>query len=156
MEEYKVMAHSESETKRIAQSIVKRLNPGDIVTLSGELGAGKTTFTKGIAEGLAIRRPVTSPTFTIIKEYEGNIPLYHMDAYRLEHSEEDIGFDEYFFGKGISVVEWAHFIEDFLPEERLNIEINYIDEHSRTIRFDPIGEYYKKVIKKFMGEDSKK
>lgn len=151
-----MMAHSEEETKGIGQSIVKLLGRGDMITLSGELGVGKTTFTKGIAEGLEIKRPITSPTFTIIKEYEGRMPLYHMDAYRLEHSEEDIGFDEYFFGEGVSVVEWAHFIKEFLPKEHLGIQIHYIDEHSRMITFYPIGEYYKKVIKKFMREDTKK
>src|SRR5690625_95245 len=87
------------KTKKLAAIIAKKLNSGDIITLEGELGAGKTTFTKGIAEGLEVKRTVTSPTFTIIKQYKGRIPLYHMDAYRLENSSEDIGFDEYFEGK---------------------------------------------------------
>ena len=88
-----------------------------MITLDGDLGAGKTTFTKGIAEGLGVKRTVNSPTFTIIKEYEGeSFPFYHMDVYRLENSDEDIGFDEYFNSDGVTVVEWATFIEEFLPQ----------------------------------------
>ena len=81
------------------------------------MGAGKTTFTKGLAEGLGNHRNVNSPTFTIIKEYQGRLPLYHMDVYRVEDSFEDLGFEEYFKGGGVTVVEWAHLIEDQLPEE---------------------------------------
>src|SRR5690606_5428874 len=106
---------------------------------------------KGIAAGLGISRTLSSPTFTIVKEYEGTIPLYHMDVYRLEGSDEDIGFDEYFHGNGIAVVEWAQFIEDYLPLERLNITINYLDEESRIIEFEPIGEHFEKVVKEITG-----
>ncbi len=114
--------------------------------MEGDLGAGKTTFTKGLAEGLGVKRSVSSPTFTIIKEYEGELPLYHMDVYRLEYSDEDIGFDEYFNGNGISVVEWATFIEDYLPDERLNINISYIDEQSRELKFQAVGTHFEWVL----------
>src|SRR5690606_22621171 len=113
------------------------LKPGNVLTLEGDLGAGKTTFTKGLAKGLNIKRAVTSPTFTIMKQYEGTVPLYHIDAYRLEHSEEDIGFEEYMYGDGITVIEWATFIEDYLPNERLMITIQYVDEQTRKLTFDP-------------------
>lgn len=149
---YEIKSYSDGESRKIAARLALLLKSGDVVTLEGELGAGKTTFTKGIAEGLGVRRMVTSPTFTIIKEYDGRIPLYHIDAYRLEHSEEDIGFSEYFNGEGLSVIEWATFIEDYLPNERLNVKINYIDENSRAIQFDPYGEYFKKLVKKFLNE----
>src|SRR5690625_4876725 len=123
METYEIITTSVNETKKVAAILATKLKRGDVITLEGDLGAGKTTFTKGLAEGLEIKRAVTSPTFTIIKEYLGKLPLYHMDAYRLEHSDEDIGFDEYFYGDGISVVEWASFIEGYLPENRLKINI---------------------------------
>lgn len=147
MGKYKVETSNAEETMALAEKLVSLLKPGDVLTLEGDLGAGKTTFTKGIASGLAIKRTLSSPTFTIIKEYEGTMPLYHMDVYRLEDSDEDIGFDEYFNGNGISVVEWAQFIEDYLPVERLNITIKYLDEQSRVIEFDPIGEHFEEVVK---------
>src|SRR5690625_837639 len=146
MIERKINTSSEEETLKLASRLALLLRPGDVITLEGELGTGKTVFAKGIARGLGIKEIVTSPTFTIVKEYEGELPLYHMDVYRLEHSEEDIGFTEYFNGKGISVVEWALFIEDFLPEERLNIHISYLDEETRLLTFDPKGAHYKKKI----------
>lgn len=139
--------NSEEESKQLARKLAEYLSPGDVLTLEGDLGAGKTTFTKGIAEGLGVRQIVSSPTFTIVKEYEGSLPLYHMDAYRLEYSEEDVGFSEYFNGDGVSVVEWAQFIDEFLPAERLDIEINYLDENKRKITFYPQGKYFKKIIK---------
>ncbi|GGA76291.1 tRNA (adenosine(37)-N6)-threonylcarbamoyltransferase complex ATPase subunit type 1 TsaE [Ornithinibacillus halotolerans] len=150
MNMYKVETSSEKETIALAEKLATLLKPGDVITLEGDLGAGKTTFTKGIAKGLGITRTLSSPTFTIIKEYEGRVPLYHMDVYRLEGTEEDIGLEEYFHGNGISVVEWAQFIEDFLPENKLNITIKYKDEMSRVIIFEPIGDYFNQVITELM------
>ena len=140
--------HSDSEelTKDIATKLAEQLESGDIVTLSGNLGAGKTTFTKGIATGLGVKRAVTSPTFTIIKEYKGRLPLYHIDAYRLEGSEEDIGFEEYMDDEGVTVIEWAGFIEDFIPQDRLEIMIEYNGETARTISFKPNGERYLSLL----------
>src|SRR5690606_38165727 len=115
-------------------------------TLEGDLGAGKTTFTKGLAKGLGVKRNVNSPTFTIVKQYKGRLPLYHMDVYRLEHSDEDIGFSEYFDGEGVSVVEWAQFIEEYLPEERLEVTIRSIDEQTRKIEFHAIGDRYLNIL----------
>lgn len=139
------------ETQHIAGSLAAILGPGDLLTLEGELGTGKTAFTKGLAKGLGITRNVNSPTFTIVKEYNGRLPLYHMDVYRLEDSEEDIGFSEYFNGVGVSVVEWAKFIEDYLPEERLEIVIHYIDEHSRKLEFKAIGDHYINILREIDG-----
>lgn len=152
MDKYELHSYSDEESQKIASRLAVSLKPGDVVTLEGELGSGKTTFTKGIARGLDITRMITSPTFTIVKEYEGTIPLYHMDAYRLEHSEEDIGFSEYFNGIGLSVVEWANFIEDYLPKERLNVKINYVDEKTRNIQFEPNGNHYVDVVKSLVHE----
>ena len=151
MNKVEIKTHSDEESMKLAARLATLLEPGDVITLEGELGTGKTTFTKGIAHGLGVKRMVTSPTFTIVKEYEGKLPLYHMDAYRLEHSEEDIGFSEYFNGDGISVVEWAQFIEYFLPAERLNIVISYLDEQSRLITFNPQGAHYKSITKALIG-----
>jgi tRNA threonylcarbamoyladenosine biosynthesis protein TsaE len=147
MSKYIVETNNVEETLQIAEKLARQLKPGDLLTLEGDLGAGKTTFTKGIAAGLGISRTLSSPTFTIVKEYEGVIPLYHMDVYRLEHSDEDIGFEEYFDGNGVSVVEWAQFIEEYLPEERLNITIKYLDEQSRVIEFVPVGKHFEEVVK---------
>lgn len=147
MHDYKLHSGSEEETIRIGEKLAILLRPGSVVTLSGQLGAGKTTLVKGIAAGLGVKQMVTSPTFTIIKEYEGELPLYHMDAYRLENSEEDIGFLEYFSGDGISVVEWATFIEDYIPDQHLNIDIQYEDNHKRMLVFKPHGLHYEQAVK---------
>src|SRR5690625_1847457 len=149
---YEIKSYSDEESQKIAARLALLLKAGDDLTLEGELGSGKTTFTKGIAQGLGVKRIVTSPTFTIVKEYDGIFPLYHMDAYRLEHSEEDIGFSEYFNGHGLSVVEWAEFIEDYLPSERLNIRINHVDDQTRIIQFEPVGDHYVEVVRKFIND----
>ncbi|WP_407271899.1 tRNA (adenosine(37)-N6)-threonylcarbamoyltransferase complex ATPase subunit type 1 TsaE [Radiobacillus sp. PE A8.2] len=133
------------ETTKLAEKLANLLRPGDVVTLEGDLGAGKTTFTKGLGAGLGVKKIINSPTFTIIKEYQGEIPFYHMDVYRLENSDEDIGFDEYFYGDGVTVVEWASFIEDYLPKERLDIRIDVKDEQSRIITFTPRSHYFEKI-----------
>lgn len=151
MSKHQIETHSEMETKQLAKRLALLLQPGDVITMEGDLGAGKTTFTKGLAEGLGVTRVVNSPTFTIIKEYEGEMPLYHMDVYRLEDSDEDIGFSEYFNGEGVSVVEWAHFIKEFLPAERLDIKISYQDEYVRLLEFFPIGAHFELVVAKLIG-----
>lgn len=142
-----LIAHSLEETEKIAMKLANFLRPGDTLTLEGELGSGKTTFTKGLAKGLGITRNVNSPTFTIVKQYKGRIPLYHMDVYRLEDSDEDIGFSEYFHGDGVSVVEWAKFIEDYLPEERLEINIEYTDDdQTRKLKLKALGDHYSSIL----------
>lgn len=151
MKKQQIKTYSVDETTRLAERLALLLEPGGVVTLEGDLGAGKTAFTKGIANGLGVKRTVSSPTFTIIKEYEGELPLYHMDVYRLEHSEEDMGFDEYFKGKGISVIEWAQFIEEYLPEERLNVHISFLDEYSRLLTFTGCGAHYTGVLDALLG-----
>ncbi|MEI3614763.1 tRNA (adenosine(37)-N6)-threonylcarbamoyltransferase complex ATPase subunit type 1 TsaE [Pseudogracilibacillus sp. SO30301A] len=143
---FEQITDTENETIKIGTYLASLLEHGDVITLEGDLGVGKTTFTKGIAKGLGIKRAVTSPTFTIIKEYDGEIPLYHMDAYRLEHSDEDIGFDEYFFGNGVSVVEWASFITEYLPEERLIVKIEHINLDKRKLTLIPKGKRFENVV----------
>ncbi|MFC7441612.1 tRNA (adenosine(37)-N6)-threonylcarbamoyltransferase complex ATPase subunit type 1 TsaE [Laceyella putida] len=125
---------SEQETRAVALKLVTLLGTGDVLALEGDLGAGKTTFAKGIAEGLAIEEEVDSPTFTIIKEYEGTLPLYHMDVYRLDGFEE-LGLEEYFYGDGICLVEWASRVEAWLPEETLWLRFSVRGDGTREIAF---------------------
>lgn len=138
--------HTIEDTNSFGRKLAELLQAGDIITMEGDLGAGKTTLTKAIGAGLGVKRTINSPTFTIIKEYEGRLPLYHMDVYRLENSDEDIGFEEYFSGEGVSIVEWPQFIEDFLPKERLELTLKH-DGEARTILLQPIGERYEKLCK---------
>ncbi|MGP4077591.1 tRNA (adenosine(37)-N6)-threonylcarbamoyltransferase complex ATPase subunit type 1 TsaE [Halobacillus sp. K22] len=138
---------SPEETMAFAEKLGHRLRAGDVLTLEGDLGAGKTTFTKGLGIGLGVKRTINSPTFTIMKEYMGRLPFYHMDVYRLEDSDEDLGFEEFFEGEGVCVVEWAHFIEEFLPEERLDITISYDSESSRTIYLKAASAHFDEVCK---------
>ncbi|MBO8178812.1 tRNA (adenosine(37)-N6)-threonylcarbamoyltransferase complex ATPase subunit type 1 TsaE [Aeribacillus pallidus] len=145
MKQYEIISHSLEETKSLAKTLATYLKPGDVLTLEGDLGAGKTTFTKGLAEGLGITKTVNSPTFTIIKEYHGNLPLYHMDVYRLEDTFEDLGFDEYFEGDGVTVVEWAHLIEEQLPDNRLEIQIFHQGQDVRKIVFTPLSERFEQI-----------
>jgi|SRR5690625_1351836 len=150
---YEIVTRDEKETKKLGKLLAQNLDKGDVITLDGDLGAGKTTFTKGVAEGLGDKRTVNSPTFTIIKEYEGDLlPLYHMDVYRLENSDEDIGFDEYFSGDGITVVEWATFIEEFLPDQLLSINISKKDESSRLFRLSPTTSRLENVCEEIMND----
>lgn len=147
---YIIEVTSPEETERFAAKLAEYLQPGDLLTLEGGLGAGKTTFTKGLAKGLGIKRMVNSPTFTILKQYSGDLNLNHLDVYRLENSDEDIGFDELFADDAVSVVEWAQFIEDYLPKERLEISMERLSEESRAIRFHPVGTRYETLCKELM------
>ena len=141
---YSVKVNNEEETLIVAYHLGKKLFPGCLITLDGDLGAGKTTFTKGIAKGLEIKQIVNSPTFTIIKEYEGKLPLYHMDVYRI-NDDEDLGFDEYFYGNGVTVIEWANNIRSLLPHERLSLNIVILSDSARHLKFTPFGKKYGQI-----------
>ena len=117
---------SPEETYELGRKIGLQARPGQVYTLTGDLGVGKTVFTQGVAAGLGITEPVSSPTFTIVQVYEeGRLPFYHFDVYRIGDSEEmeEIGYDDYFFGKGICLIEWAELIEEILPDDRISITI---------------------------------
>nr|MBA5588802.1 tRNA (adenosine(37)-N6)-threonylcarbamoyltransferase complex ATPase subunit type 1 TsaE [Anaerobacillus isosaccharinicus]QOY37803.1 tRNA (adenosine(37)-N6)-threonylcarbamoyltransferase complex ATPase subunit type 1 TsaE [Anaerobacillus isosaccharinicus] len=150
MENFKVHTSSPEETMELANRLGKLLEPSSVITLEGDLGAGKTHFTKGLAKGLEVKRTVNSPTFTIIKEYKGRMPLYHMDVYRVCEADEDLGFDEYFYGDGVTVVEWASLINEQLPAERLAIEIKHGGEDKREIFINPKGERYILLCKELL------
>ncbi len=114
------------DTFTIGKKLAETVRPGEIYTLNGDLGVGKTVFTKGLAAGLGIKEPVTSPTFTILQEYEsGRLPLYHFDVYRIGDPEEmdEIGYEDYFYGHGICLIEWAELIEELIPEEAIAVYI---------------------------------
>ncbi|MBA4538595.1 tRNA (adenosine(37)-N6)-threonylcarbamoyltransferase complex ATPase subunit type 1 TsaE [Bacillus aquiflavi] len=147
MKEYEKKFYTSEETMKFAEKFAQHLKPGDVIALEGDLGAGKTTFTKGLALGLGVKRTVNSPTFTIIKEYKGRLPLYHMDVYRVEDSYEDLGFAEYFEGEGITVIEWAHLIDEQLPGELLTIFIYHGTAGERRLVFVPKGERYELLCK---------
>lgn len=120
---------------------------GFILTLDGDLGAGKTTFTKGIGRGLGIKKVINSPTFTIVKVYHGDKTLYHFDAYRLEGENDELGFEEMFEDDGVCVVEWPEFIEDILPKERLQIRIIKNEDNTRSFDITAVGEKYEDLLK---------
>jgi tRNA threonylcarbamoyladenosine biosynthesis protein TsaE len=134
-----VISKSPEETLKVGELIGEILEPGDIVALIGELGSGKTCLTQGIARGLRVpdQLRVTSPTFTLINEYPGRIPLIHLDTYRLAGSQDlaDMGYEEYFFGNNVVVIEWAEKIQDILPDKTIIIKLEYMDESSRRIDF---------------------
>ena len=142
-----VKLSTEVDTKILAKKLASLLEPRSIVTITGDLGVGKTTFTKGLGEGLGVKRTINSPTFTIVKSYRGDINLHHIDAYRLEHSDEDIGFDEYFFDDAITVVEWPQFIETYLPAECLELVLERLSDEERLLTMKPRGLFYEKVCK---------
>ena len=144
--DYKYNAYDEVETEQLAENIESEKFPGMVICLYGELGSGKTLFTKAFASSLGINEAVTSPTFNIIKEYkDGEMSLYHMDVYRIENKASELGLDDYFYGDGVTIVEWADMIEEFLPEERLDITIKVTGENSRVFILKPIGKKYEDI-----------
>lgn len=140
-----VTCHDEKEMIAFGEKIGSLIFPHSIITLTGELGAGKTTLTKGIGKGLGITKIINSPTFTIVKCYEGRLTLYHFDAYRLEGADDDLGFEEMLDDDGVCVIEWPMYIEDILPVERLEIEIEKTKD-SRVLHFHPTGAQYEKLV----------
>ncbi|MDQ0340445.1 tRNA threonylcarbamoyladenosine biosynthesis protein TsaE [Caldalkalibacillus uzonensis] len=149
--EHVVYSHSVGHTQALAEALADKLTGGEVITLSGDLGAGKTSFVQGLARGLGITRKVNSPTFTIIKEYQGSqFPLYHIDAYRLEDETEDVGFEEYIYGDGVTVIEWPERIAPYLPEARLHIRIEKRGETERNIYLLPHGERFVKLVKEVL------
>jgi len=145
----KLISDSREQTLEVGRLIGAILERGDIVALIGELGSGKTCLTQGMAKGLGVEEnvPVVSPTFTLINEYPGKIPLIHFDVYRLSGPRdlEDMGYEEYFEGGGIIVIEWAEKIRDILPAKTLFISMRYIDENTREMILEGPGEKIRKL-----------
>ena len=144
--DYKYTSRSIDDTMELAENIESEKFPGMVICLDGELGSGKTVFVKGFAKSLGITETVTSPTFNLIKEYNsGEMPLYHMDVYRLDGNAEGIGIEEYFNKGGIVIIEWADSIKDILPKERLNIKFKVVDENKRILIITPFGKQYEEL-----------
>ena len=145
--DYKFTSRSEQDTMELAENIESEKFPGMVICLDGELGSGKTVFVKGFAQSLGITENVTSPTFTIVKEYEnGEMPLYHMDVYRIEEADSTIAFNDYFNSDGVTIIEWSELIADKLPEERLDIKFKVINENTRVLVLKPYGQRYEDVV----------
>lgn len=140
--EYKIKTKSADETFKLAENFESEKFKNMVICLYGELGSGKTIFAKGIAKAIGIEEDITSPTFTIVKEYDGEMPFYHMDVYRLEESDQNIGIEEYYDKGGVVVIEWAETIKDRLPKQRLDITIKVIDDNTRVLVIVPHGKKY--------------
>ncbi len=146
---FSVITSSPEQTWKIGEMLGARLDAGDTICLYGDLGAGKTSFSYGIALGLEVETQyITSPTFTFVNEYKGRVPFYHIDLYRLKDPEEleNIGFEEYIDSDGVTVIEWAERAEDELPVECLSVYLSHVDDHSREIGFFAEGERYEKLL----------
>lgn len=150
----KIRVKSLEETEKIGGKLGRLVEAGDIITLDGDLGAGKTAITKSIALGLGIEEHITSPTFTIVNEYDGKYPLYHFDVYRIGDPEEiyDIGYEEYINSSGVCIIEWSRLIAEVLPRQRLEVIILRCDgDNEREIELIPHGERYEKMVEELIG-----
>lgn len=141
MEEYKITIRNEGELIELAQNIESEKFPNMVICLNGELGSGKTVFAKAFASAMGIEE-ISSPTFSIIKEYNGELPLYHIDVYRVEDNAQNLGINEYFERNGVTIIEWADMISDYLPKERLDIKIKVTGEYTRLVILKPYGKKY--------------
>lgn len=149
----KIVCIGIDKTQEIGYRLGKLVEKGDIICLTGDLGAGKTTLTKSIAKGLEVKGDVTSPTFNIIKEYTGRLPVYHFDLYRIAHVDEmyDIGYEEYFYGSGVCIIEWASQIRELIPEEHLWIEIKLGDTiDSREFYMRGTTKHYERIVEELI------
>ena len=149
---YKIISNSDMDTIELAQNIESEKFPNMVICMEGDLGSGKTLFTKAFAKSMGISENITSPTFNIIKEYDGEegYKLYHMDVYRLSESKEDIGISEYFNKGGVTIIEWSDLITDILPKKRLDIRIKIVDENKRVFYITPHGEEYEDLCERVL------
>lgn len=139
------------DTLTLAENIESEKFENMVICLDGELGSGKTVFVKGFAKALGITDNITSPTFNIIKEYQsGELPLYHMDVYRLDEVEEDLGIIDYYNKGGVTLIEWSELIKNELPEERLEITFKIVDENTRVLLFKPYGKIYEELCESIL------
>jgi tRNA threonylcarbamoyladenosine biosynthesis protein TsaE len=148
MNHLKLISHSPEQTQKLGRRIGELALAGDVFLLAGELGAGKTCLTQGIAWGLDINEYTLSPSFVIMRELYGRLPLYHIDLYRLDRIEEsiDLGLDDYLYGRGVCVVEWAEKALSILPAEHLMIKINYLSDTERSFQMKPSGQRYLEIV----------
>ena len=146
---YIFISKSVEDTTRLAVKLAGYLFPGAVITLEGPLGSGKTTFVGGVAKGLDIQERIISPTFNILKCYfEAKLAMFHIDAYRLENRDSELGLEEFIEGDGVTLIEWPNYIKTLIPENHLRVEIEPLDEDSRRFVFESIGESYHRVLSK--------
>lgn len=145
------ISHSDAQTQRLGARLGPFLQPGDVLALVGDLGSGKTRWVKGVCQGLGITDPVISPTFTLVNEYHGRWPIYHIDLYRITDAVETVtfGLEEYLYGSGICLIEWADRITDLLPRDHLTVELYYLEETKRRLVLRPHGERFGTLLKAF-------
>lgn len=145
------ISHSVAQTQSCGFQLAQPLVPGTIILLDGDLGAGKTTFTKGLAQGLGVSGYVNSPTFTLVNEYAGRLPVYHLDCYRLESAQEalDFGIEEYLYSDGVTIIEWPERIRDIWPESYVRVSLAYLSETKRSLRLEPVGPAYIGLMQEF-------
>ncbi len=156
MERLELTSRNPTETHRLGIRIGKLALSGDIFLLVGRLGTGKTCLAQGIARGLGIKEYTPSPSFVLIREFYGRLPMYHIDLYRLDHIEEiaDLGLDDYLYGEGVCVIEWAEKGLSLMPPEYLMIKIDYLGDTERRFQFKPCGQHYLKIVNELKGGSS--
>lgn len=152
----KLIINNIEDTEKIGKVIARSFEKGTVLCLDGDLGVGKTALTQFIAKEFGVNEYITSPTFTIIKEYEGRLPFYHMDVYRIDSEEDmfDLGYDEYIYSEGVTIIEWSHKIIGILPEERINIEIQRLGDFARAMNITGKGKVYDKISEELKNYES--
>ena len=145
------ISHSEAQTRRLGARLAAFLNPGDVLALIGDLGTGKTRWVQGVCQGLGVIDPVISPTFTLVNEYQGRCPVYHIDLYRLANSAEivTLGLEDYLYGPGVSLIEWADRAKNFLPADYLTVELYHLEETKRRVVLRPQGQRFVTLLHAF-------
>lgn len=151
LERLEIETGSPEETRRVGERLGRLLKEEDVISLVGELGAGKTTLIQGIARGLSIKENVTSPSFVLMQEYKGSLPLYHFDLYRIGN-EEDIGYEDWLYCHGVSVIEWGEKATEHLPFFHLKIVLSYLSQTRRNLLFVPKGKHFLEMTKRLIKE----
>ena len=156
--ELELVTGSPEETQEFGRRLGELAEPGDVFLMTGDLGSGKTCLTQGIARGLGVKEHALSPTFVIMREMHGRLALYHIDLYRLDRLEEteDLGLDDYFYGEGVSVVEWAEKALALMPPDRMMVRIDYLSNTERRMRLSPNGKRYEQMVRRLKRERSEK
>lgn len=147
----KLITHSAHETRELGKRLAKLLKGKEILCLFGQLGSGKTTFVQGLADGMKVKsNDVNSPSFILMRKYNGELPLYHFDLYRIKNSQElcNIGYEEFVFGDGVTVIEWAERMEGLLPKDYLRLEFSFLEQNQREIKISSPNKYYQGIVKK--------
>lgn len=145
------ISHSEAQTRRLGARLAAYLKPGDVLALVGDLGSGKTRWVQGVCAGLSVTEPVISPTFTLVNEYQGLYPVYHIDLYRLADAAETttFGLEDYLYGAGITIIEWADRVTALLPADYLTVELYHLEDTKRRVVLRPHGQRFLRLIETF-------